>query len=388
MDEEGSREREGEQWQNRAMASLERKAKMIWDTLQRIRVGAEVDEIAWGTSQERIPRRRELVEGTLEATEEEYVTPPQSPEHIAERASIIAIRRTPQEIQINKEIALARRALSQPLESTEGTEIRNLFEEFERSETSILRSNTQVRPSVDQCIAVYKQVTSDFIGREGTPPINLLAYRCPTPTVTYIPGRIGEPGITIRHSPQKSGTAELLPVVIAEGSCSHDTPTSRRSPNTLTHIGVKGCSLGRSELLSLTTSVLCQHLHQLWKHLSSVEQRQPTWPRERRRVKVAAFRLFRSDVHVMPGGQHPINLPVSHYHDRDNTLHILDKEVILTLRTEAYVLFLTIWEKADEWWLERASAIFSYEEYKLLDLEILAHDVIRHPIQKEEAHDW
>ena len=225
MDEEGSREREGRQWQNRAMASLERKAKTIWDTLQRTRVGAEVDEIAWGTSQEWIPQRRALVEDTLGVAEEEYVTPPQSPEHIVERVSITAIRRTPQEIQLNKEIALARKALSQPLESTEGSEIKNLFEEFERSETSILLSNTLVRPSVDQCIAVYKQVTSDFNGREGTPPTNLLSHRRPMPTVTYIPGPIGEPGITIRHSPQQSSTAAALPVVIAQGSCSHDTST-------------------------------------------------------------------------------------------------------------------------------------------------------------------
>ena len=268
MDEEGSRGREGQQWQNRAMASLERKAKTIWDTLQRTRVEAEVDEIAWGTSQERIPQRRELVESIPEATEEEYVTPPQSLEHVAERASITAIRRTSQEIQSNKEVALARRALLQPLEDTEGTEIRNLFEKFERSETAILRSNTLVRPSVDQCVAVYKQVTSDFTGREGNPPVNLLSHRRPMPTVTYIPGLVGEPGITIRHSPQ-SGPSESLPILVAEGGCSHDAPAFRGS--SLIYIGVKGCSLGRSELLNLTTSTLCQHLHQRWKHLALVE---------------------------------------------------------------------------------------------------------------------
>ena len=103
---------------------------------------------------------------------------------------------------------------------------------------------------------------------------------------------------------------------------------------------------------------------------------------------MVAFRLFRSDVRVTPGGRHPLNPAASHNHGRDDTLCILNKEVILTLRMEADALFLIIWERADDWWLERASTIFSYEDYKLLDLEVAAHDVVCHPIQKEEAHEW
>ena len=55
----------------------------------------------------------------------------------------MAIRRTLEEIHRNKELALARRALLQLLEPSSKEGIRNLFESFERAETSVVRTSAR-----------------------------------------------------------------------------------------------------------------------------------------------------------------------------------------------------------------------------------------------------
>jgi hypothetical protein len=97
---------------NRIMASPTTRARAIWNVLRgMVNVDSEEDEIAWGTSQEVIPPHR-----TLESAEDrfdvetEFITLPQSLEHIIERTSITGIRRTPQEIQRNRAAVLARRS--------------------------------------------------------------------------------------------------------------------------------------------------------------------------------------------------------------------------------------------------------------------------------------
>jgi hypothetical protein len=101
----------------------------------------EEDDIAWGTLQESIPARRliELIVET-EELELEFVTPLQSLEYRAERESITAIRRTPQEIQRNRSLALTRR---NQLVARKDKEIYNLFAQLEQVE------QTHRKPSIE-----------------------------------------------------------------------------------------------------------------------------------------------------------------------------------------------------------------------------------------------
>jgi NhaP-type Na+/H+ and K+/H+ antiporter len=176
---------------DRIMASLITRAREIWNALRRtVNADSEEDEIAWSTSQEVIPpcRTLELAEDRFDV-ETEFITPPQSPEHIVESTSITAIRRTPQEIQRNRAAALARR--SQVIAQGD-KEIYNLFSRLEQAEQS--RNGL----SIAQCEAVFRQVTTDYVGREGPVPPSQSKVN-PRLSTTIIPSGQHSPCITIRH---------------------------------------------------------------------------------------------------------------------------------------------------------------------------------------------
>jgi hypothetical protein len=147
------------------------RARGIWETLRR-----SIFE----------PKERESGEAV-----EDFVTPPQSPEHLAEKTLNLAIKRDSREIQRNKEQVLARKANKLFLPDNGGE--RDLLSWFEQA----LLDSTSRNPDPQQCLAVYKQVTSDFMGLAEVPTRGL--GRTLVLLSTYIPASDSSPGVTIHH---------------------------------------------------------------------------------------------------------------------------------------------------------------------------------------------
>ena len=143
-----------------------------------------------------------------------------------------------------------------------------------------------------------------------------------------------------------------------------------------THLGVRGHSLRRSELLRLLIPGLCRHLYLLQRCFLDIDCQTSTWPPKRYQISTSVFQLYQSDLHFTPGNLHPFDLAAVSKCGLDFANQVVDKDILLTLRLEYNALFIVIWEKANKCWLERAMAIFTHDTYILHDLEIHLHRTI------------
>jgi hypothetical protein len=383
-------------------------------------------------SQEVIPRQK-----VKEVCEEEveFVTPPQSPEHLAERASISAIKRTPLEIQHNKEQVLSRRAskLSLPEErelAIGGSEQfslpertlagrtsrqalpmtggeRNLLSWFEQASASTVNRS----PDPRQCLAVYKQVTSDFTGLAGVPKGGF--GRTPVLASTYIPASADGPGITIHHQTRREHTIPGKLCTPEEKGSTSKVAVPGRSSDTLdlvhlqliqcsevrvsvvniqipipATLGRIGCPQGKRELLNLLVTPLYYRIYELRRRFPKEECRPASWPRQCHQAPLDRFRIYKNDIHIWPGEAHPID--PAHIFKFGLTMHrhfaILD--IVLTLRPEQEALLLTAWQKTDTQWEARRIALFVYTTYSLIDLEINSHPSVKSLIARESRQGW
>jgi hypothetical protein len=189
---------------------------------------------------------------------------------------------------------------------------------------------------------------------------------------TYIHASTGSPGITIRH--QESGrTVRNLQPNLTPGSTSEPAHTTYRAPDSLqvaalslapntavevatarvtviniptltpSPLGSRGESLRRSEILNLLITPICFRIHELRRRFPTEECRPASWPRVRHQVSLGQFRIFRNDVRIRPGEDHPFN-PAHTFTFGLNTFRqfaLLD--VVLTLHPEQEALYLTMW---------------------------------------------
>lgn len=171
------------------------------------------------------------------------------------------------------------------------------------------------------------------------------------------------------------------------GEVSRTTPRIARPTDVYTfiespifhQIGSRNQPFERSTTIHLLSTTLCYHLHRIHRTLPSHGRRPATNPQPRKWIPLSSFRVWHSDLRIIPGTNDPLlscNWDIGHQYCSDFGLY----NVLLALREESVHLCVTAWQRTKEGFSERGSALFT-KSYQLAGIDLPRNYWNAYPIE-------
>ena len=153
-------------------------------------------------------------------------------------------------------------------------------------------------------------------------------------------------------------------------------------------LGSRNRAFNRSDIVYLLSSALCYRIVQVRKTLAGIGKRPTVWPRQRQYLHNHELRLWKNDLRVIPGGRVPLHprFALDIGHDQLSSYGHLD--ILLALREERAIYFVTAWQRCGEGWIERGAALFDKNTFVQLDIEVGTNFWCRSAIKAEKPSLW